>query len=138
MYLRVGEKLHKVQGHDSSEAQPSGIKDKGLSGLRDAFVLWKKGASTDLLFGQWGEAYSKLASPQFWEYNASKAAWTSGVKGPRVRDRELADSPSTSIPRDSARSPSHPQGGVEVPIVSSKGIQNSHPKATTKSIKVSG
>ena len=72
VYLRVGDKLHKVQGHGSSEAQPSGIKDKGLSGLRDAFGLWKKGASTDLVFGKWGEAYSKLASPQFWEYCAAK------------------------------------------------------------------
>ena len=39
VYLRVGDKLHKVQGHGSSKAQPSGIKDKGLSGLRDAFEL---------------------------------------------------------------------------------------------------
>ena len=33
VYLHVGDKLHKVQGHGSSKAQPSGIKDRGFSGL---------------------------------------------------------------------------------------------------------
>ena len=64
VYLRVGEKLYKVQGQDSSKVQPSGIKDKGLSGLQNSFSVLQQGNSTDLSFGQWGELYSKLASPQ--------------------------------------------------------------------------
>ena len=39
VYLRVGERLQKVQGQDSSNVQPSGIKDKGLSGLQDSFIV---------------------------------------------------------------------------------------------------
>ena len=39
VYLRVGERLQKVQGQNSSNVQPSGIKDKGLSGLRDSFTV---------------------------------------------------------------------------------------------------
>ena len=39
VYLRVGERLQKVQSQDSSNVQPSGIKDKGLSGLRDSFSV---------------------------------------------------------------------------------------------------
>ena len=134
VYLRVGDKLHKVQGQGSSQAQPSGIKDKGLSGLRDAFGLLQKGASTDLVFGKWGEAYSKLASPQFWEYCASKAAWTSEFQGPRVADSQ----PSSEAHVDLAGSPSHPQGEVEVPVISSSNFSKPRSKATTKSIKVSG
>ena len=44
VYLRVGDKLQKVQGQNSSNVQPSGIKDKGLSGLRDSFVLLRTGS----------------------------------------------------------------------------------------------
>ena len=39
VYLRVGDKLHKVQGQKSSTVQLSGIKDRGLPGLQDSFGL---------------------------------------------------------------------------------------------------
>ena len=39
VYLQMGDKLQKVQGQDSSNVQPSGIKDQGLSSLQDSFVL---------------------------------------------------------------------------------------------------
>ena len=52
VYLRVGDKLQKVQGHDSSNVQPSGIQDKGLSGLRDSFSVLQQNSSTELSFGK--------------------------------------------------------------------------------------
>ena len=85
VYLRVGDKLQKVQGQDTSAVQPSGIKDKGLSGLRDSFSVLQQGSSTTLSFGKWGELYSRLASPQFWEYCAAKAEWTSTESESKIR-----------------------------------------------------
>ena len=76
MYLRLGDRVTRVQGHSSSAAKPSGIKDKGLPGLQDSFGMLQQGATTKLSFGKWGDLYSKLASPQFWEYCAIDAAWT--------------------------------------------------------------
>ena len=107
VYLRVGEKLYKVQGQDSRTVKPSGIKDRGLSGLQNSFSVLQQGNSTNLAFGQWGELYSKLASPQFWEYCATSSTWKSTKAG---------TTPPVAV--SSAGSPSHPQGEVDRPIFS--------------------
>ena len=133
VYLRVGDKLQKVQGQDTSTVQPSGIKDKGLSGLRDSFSVLQ-GSSTDLSFGKWGELYSRLSSPQFWEYCATSAEWQSTKAGSKA-----GTTPPVAV--SSAGSPSHPQGEVNAPIFSTfspEDTQTSGSKATTKNIKVAG
>ena len=135
VYLRVGERLQKVQGQYSSTVQPSGIKDKGLSGLRDSFTVLQQGSSTDLSFGQWGELYSKLASPQFWEYCATSATWQSTKTGSKA-----VTTPPVAV--SLAGSPSHPQGEVDKPTFSPffwpDDTQTSVPKAKTRDVKVAG
>ena len=36
----------------------------------------QRSETTDLQFGRWGELFEQLASPQFWEYQASQRQWT--------------------------------------------------------------
>ena len=74
MYIRQGDQLHIVSGDPN--VQPCGIKDRGLNGLQDNFSLLHKSANTDLQFGRWGDLFAQLASPQFWEYQASQRQWT--------------------------------------------------------------
>ena len=74
MYIRQGDQLHIVLGDPN--VQPCGIKDRGLNGLQDNFSLLHKSANTDLQFGRWGALFAQLASPQFWEYQASHRQWT--------------------------------------------------------------
>ena len=134
VYLRLGDKLQKVQGQSSSNVQPSGIKDKGLSGLRDSFVLLREGASTNLSFGKWGDLYSRLASPQFWEYCATSAEWTSTKSGSKAMNSATA--PPVAV--GSAGSPSHPQGEVELSTTPTEDTQKSFSQAKTRNIKVAG
>ena len=101
MYMRAGDKLQKLQDHNSSPAQPSGIKDKGLSGLQDSFSVLQRDSSTNLLFGKWGDLYSKLASLQFWEYCATSAEWKSTKAGSKAVT-------TLTVTASSAGSPSHP------------------------------
>ena len=90
--------------------------------------------STNLSFGKWGELYSKLAAPQFWEYCATNAEWTSTQSGSKV-----VTSASTPLVADgSAGSPSHPQGEVELSTTSVQDTQNSVSQAKTRNIKVAG
>ena len=56
--------------------QPCGIKDRGLPGLRNSLSSAQQSETTDLQFGRWGELFAQLASPQFWEYQASQRQWT--------------------------------------------------------------
>ena len=119
VYLRVGDKLQKVQGQNSSDVQPSGIKDKGLSGLRDSFGFLQQGVSNNLSFGKWGELYSKLAAPQFWEYCATSAEWTSTQSGSKA----VTSASTPPVADGSAGSPSHPQGEVELPTTSTEDTQ---------------
>ena len=74
MYIRQGDQLHIVSGDPN--VQPCGIKDRGLPGLRNSLSSTEKSETTDLQFGRWGELFAQLASPQFWEYQASQRQWT--------------------------------------------------------------
>ena len=56
--------------------QPCGIKDQGLPGLRNSLSSKQQSKTTDLQFGRWRELFAQLASPQFWEYQASQRQWT--------------------------------------------------------------
>ena len=56
--------------------QPCGIKDHGLPGLRNSLSSKQQSETTDIQFGQWGELFAQLASPQFWQYQASQRQWT--------------------------------------------------------------
>ena len=66
IYIKQGDQLHILSGDPN--VQPCGIKDQGLTGLRDNFSRLHDTATTDLQFGKWGELFAQLASPQFWEY----------------------------------------------------------------------
>ena len=74
MYIRQGDQLYIVSGDPN--VQPCGIKDRGLPGLRNSLSSKQKFETTDLQFGRWGELFAQLASPQFWEYQASQRQWT--------------------------------------------------------------
>ena len=74
MYFKQGDQLHIVSSDPNM--QPCGIKDTGLDGLQDNFSLLHRIATTDLQFGRWGDLFEQLASPQFWEYQASQRQWT--------------------------------------------------------------
>ena len=74
MYIRQGDQLHVVSGDPN--VHPCGIKDRGLPGLRDSLSSTQQSETTDLQFGRWGELFAQLASPQFWEYQASQRQWT--------------------------------------------------------------
>ena len=65
---------HVVSGDPN--VQPCGIKDHGLPGLRNSLSSRQRSETTDLQFGRWGELFEQLASPQFWEYQASQRQWT--------------------------------------------------------------
>ena len=72
IYIKQGDQLHILSGDPN--VQPCGIKDQGLTGLRDNFSRLHDTATTDLQFGKWGELFAQLASPQFWEYEGQYAA----------------------------------------------------------------
>ena len=74
IYIRQGDQLHIVSGDPN--VQPCGIKDRGLPGLRNSLSSKQQSETTDLQFGRWGELFAQLASPQFWEYQASQRQWT--------------------------------------------------------------
>ena len=74
MYIRQGEQVYVVSGDPN--VQPCGIKDQGLPGLRNSLSPKQSPESTELQFGRWGELFAQLASPQFWEYQASQTQWT--------------------------------------------------------------
>ena len=74
MYIKQGDQLHVVSGDPN--VQPCGIKDHGLPGLRNSLSSRQRSETTDLQFGRWGELFEQLASPQFWEYQASQRQWT--------------------------------------------------------------
>ena len=74
MYIRQGDQLRVVSG--GPNVQPCGIKDRGLPGLQNSLSSAQQSETTDLQFGRWGELFAQLASPQFWEYQASQRQWT--------------------------------------------------------------
>ena len=74
IYIRQGDQLHIVSGDPN--VQPCRIKDRGLPGLQNSLSSKQQSETTDLQFGRWGELFAQLASPQFWEYQASQRQWT--------------------------------------------------------------
>ena len=74
MYIRQRDQLHVVSGDPN--VQPCRIKDQGLPGLQNSLSSAQQSETTNLQFGRWGELFAQLASPQFWEYQASQRQWT--------------------------------------------------------------
>ena len=78
VYIQFGDQLHRVSGIPAEEVKPCGIVDRGLTGLQDNFSQLHNESATCLQFGKWGETYTQLASPTFWEYKTTANEWTPG------------------------------------------------------------
>ena len=82
VYIRSGGQLHRVSGIPVAEVKPCGIVDRGLNRLQDNFSQFQQEGSTSFQFGKWGELYTQLASPTFWEYKTTAKEWSPGPTRP--------------------------------------------------------
>ena len=100
VYIRYGDQLHRVAGIPDEEVQPCGIVDRGLNGLQDNFTQLQKESSASLQFGKWGELYTQLASPTFWEYKTTAEEWSPGPTRPLAQPQGEVQPPVPPTPEN--------------------------------------